>query len=671
MAKDDHLNFNPLDPDVVAKRVDDSARAEKVRKSLLGYRQQIQKAMEGLADSKKSDSEIVDLERQLTSLLMILDKLEKRKRITADTMLDFTSQMRQLGGMLAPGTGGGKSSPAKPSKGKVEEEREVKEGRKWMEDQFAHLSESIGENVDTFIKKNAALISTGSQTSLKAALFSVLGPGAPVFAALDDMLGISKMMVGLPGKAGKAAKSLLGMPVTAFKKLMETTTEKAAKTSSTHVVEAVEGSGSKLADRWHDLMASFKERWKSDDTKESMQAKAMGKMSSLFKKGMGGLKGLGGGSSLMAMAPIIGMVGGALGGLLLKGLYDNKDKIAAFFSDAFSAVFKKLGDLLNSITDGVKNLYDGAKKKAGEVIDDVKNGVKQAVTDAKDGAKKAFEKARNMGSRGRLDGNTQRRFSRVRDPLLQAALAEGVDPKLMTQMAYIESGFNHEAQPGINPKTGKRYSSAKGLMQLTDGAWKTRGGSAGKHFDPLENAKAGAREIKSNTRALVKMLGREPTDGEQYLTYFLGAGAKGKSGMSAFISGLSKNPDAPAAKGMPSAASANPPVFYHDPKKNGTSKPKSYREIYQWAHDRMSQGLVYADQMPEGPKKAPMQSVQPAAPTPAQPNLPSAAPPQASNTTYGGSSSIPSTPLTADNVPMMPDDTGLLFMNLNNLLRWT
>ncbi len=74
--------------------------------------------------------------------------------------------------------------------------------------------------------------------------------------------------------------------------------------------------------------------------------------------------------------------------------------------------------------------------------------------------------------------------------------AEGVDPKLIHAMVKTESSYNPKAQPPINPKTGKRPSTAKGLLQLIDGTAAEMG--VQDPFDPRQNLTGGIRYLKKH-----------------------------------------------------------------------------------------------------------------------------------------------------------------------------
>jgi hypothetical protein len=74
---------------------------------------------------------------------------------------------------------------------------------------------------------------------------------------------------------------------------------------------------------------------------------------------------------------------------------------------------------------------------------------------------------------------------------------------------------------------------------------------------------------KANAGKLADRLGRGPTEGELYIAHFLGATGAGR-----LISLADAAPAAPAATMFPSAARANPTIFYEG------RKPRSVSQVY-------------------------------------------------------------------------------------------
>ena len=144
----------------------------------------------------------------------------------------------------------------------------------------------------------------------------------------------------------------------------------------------------------------------------------------------------------------------------------------------------------------------------------------------------------------------------------------GVDSNLLKTFAAIESGMNPTASAGS--------SSAKGLFQFIDSTWKDMLNKYGSKYgiepgtsvlDPMANALMGAEYLKENSK-IISSVKKDVTPTDLYMAHFLGAG-----GAKQF---LKADPNVSGAGLLPSAASANPTIFY----KNGV--PRTVGEIYQF-----------------------------------------------------------------------------------------
>lgn len=174
-------------------------------------------------------------------------------------------------------------------------------------------------------------------------------------------------------------------------------------------------------------------------------------------------------------------------------------------------------------------------------------------------------------------------WASLKDTIIGAAGATGVDPKMLATIAAIESGFDPAARPGVNKATGKRASSAEGLFQFVAGTWNEQMRKNGAKYgiapgtsasDPRANALLGGEYIKGNMQHLKKALGREVTATDVYLAHFLGPGGA--------VTFLKSDPNAIAADVMPDAAKANPSIFFDK------GRPRTFAEIYKLMNDKVT-----------------------------------------------------------------------------------
>ena len=160
--------------------------------------------------------------------------------------------------------------------------------------------------------------------------------------------------------------------------------------------------------------------------------------------------------------------------------------------------------------------------------------------------------------------------------LVQAAKMAGVDPKVLVDMVALESKFDPQARP-FNPRTGKYFSSAVGLLQFLKGTWADTLRANGSKYgiaigtpptDARANALMGAEYIKSNMNYLKGKIKRDLTETDVYLAHFLGPQGAAKF--------LQMDPGVVASTVMSDEAQANPGVFY-----DKTGKARTAGEIYQ------------------------------------------------------------------------------------------
>lgn len=158
-----------------------------------------------------------------------------------------------------------------------------------------------------------------------------------------------------------------------------------------------------------------------------------------------------------------------------------------------------------------------------------------------------------------------------KDLFMEAAKMTGVDPRILVNIAAVESGFDPSARPW-DEKQRKYLSSAKGFFQFIDKTWRGMINNYGKKYgiapgtsamDPRANVLMGAELIKENMRNLRKRIGRNLTATDVYMAHFLGEDVAGKF--------LKMDPNTPAATVMRDEASSNPHVYYDSNKRMRTA----------------------------------------------------------------------------------------------------
>lgn len=159
-------------------------------------------------------------------------------------------------------------------------------------------------------------------------------------------------------------------------------------------------------------------------------------------------------------------------------------------------------------------------------------------------------------------------WDNVKDTIMAAAKAVGIDPKLMSTIAAIESGFNPTIKAGT--------SSATGLFQFISSTWNGMLRKYGKKYgiaigtpptDARANALMGGEFLKENMDSLKQSIKRPLTATDLYIAHFLGPG-----GAKTFLNG---DPNTIAASVMQKEAQANPTIFFD---KNG--RARTFGEIY-------------------------------------------------------------------------------------------
>ena len=169
-------------------------------------------------------------------------------------------------------------------------------------------------------------------------------------------------------------------------------------------------------------------------------------------------------------------------------------------------------------------------------------------------------------------------FGTLNDIFNEVSEKTGVSINILQGFAVIESG--------MDPNSGNKASSAKGLYQFTNDTWKTmlkqHGAKYGYNsstsvFNPAANTYMAAELLKSNQQ-LLRDLGQDSSVANLYLAHFLGSNDLRKI--------MNANPNTPAGDllrrvtsdgSIHDPASSNKSVFY----KNG--RPITAGELISWA----------------------------------------------------------------------------------------
>lgn len=139
------------------------------------------------------------------------------------------------------------------------------------------------------------------------------------------------------------------------------------------------------------------------------------------------------------------------------------------------------------------------------------------------------------------------------------------------------------AESSGNPNAKAKTSSASGLFQFTDGTFRSILQKYGKGTgftmkdknDPKVQQWAMEKLTNENRSMLRDFLGQEPSEGALYLAHFAGIGGAKKL--------IGSNPRASAAQVLPSAAKANPTIFFDKGR-----RPRSVAQVIDLLESKVS-----------------------------------------------------------------------------------
>ena len=213
----------------------------------------------------------------------------------------------------------------------------------------------------------------------------------------------------------------------------------------------------------------------------------------------------------------------------------------------------------------------------------------------------ALHKAQNsrviypQGKAMAVDSILSNAVAQITGAIKQAAQSTGISFEYLLTTARIESNLNPSAQAST--------SSAKGLYQFIDQTWlgtmKQEGAALGlsRYADAISQTSDGRYDVpdagmrneimrlrndptvsamlagafsRANASQVSAAIGRPPSEGELYIAHFLGPDGAGR-----MISAAANRPQESAAAMFPSAAAANPTIFY-----DKSGRARSVSEVY-------------------------------------------------------------------------------------------
>lgn len=211
-------------PSLVDDRVDsqnsedqiDLDNAKRVRDTFLSYRKQLTDTLKLLNEhTQQGDSHALRLEQDVMDLLLVLDRLERKKSVTADTLTDFLVKIRGVADQFDSIAGDVSNNTSLAQAIRARRHEIVEEDHK-QDKRFKELGKQIGGKVDEFIRDKSHLIGTGGGSALKLAMASWLGPAAPLVSLVDQLVDIDgrmeKVYAGSVSAVESAVKATVALP---------------------------------------------------------------------------------------------------------------------------------------------------------------------------------------------------------------------------------------------------------------------------------------------------------------------------------------------------------------------------------------------------------------------------------------------------------------------------
>ena len=164
------------------------------------------------------------------------------------------------------------------------------------------------------------------------------------------------------------------------------------------------------------------------------------------------------------------------------------------------------------------------------------------------------------------------------DPSAKATASSATGLFQFTSQTWLHMVKTYGDQYGLGTYAAQISEEAGGRLIVSDPA--ARQAILALRKDPQVSAEMAGELDKENAAALTQKVGGKIGSTELYLAHFLGAG-----GASSFIRQMRSNPTVAAADVLPTAAAANPSVFYA---KDG--QKRSVQQIYQHFAQKFDSG---------------------------------------------------------------------------------